>query len=300
MRRKPWLTFALPVWLLNGRAAMKRRLARPVTVDAALLPYNQEFLAWVRGQKLKGRKLILATASDQMLADGIERHLGIFDEVLGSDGRRNIKGAGKLERLKSEYGAGFAYAGNSSADLAIWRGCEEAIVVNADERVLNAARKEANVTRVFEQDRVSGGMIVEALRIERWWKNLLIFAAPLVTLHPVPWAAVPLAFFAWSFCASGVYVLDDLLDLEPDRRNPMRARQPIASGAIPIAIAFAAWPVLLVVGLVLTAALPRAFFGALVAYVVFGVLYSLQGQKSNRTGLLFLALRILAGWLAWG
>lgn len=298
-RQKPWLVFALPVWLASGKAALKRRIAQEVAVDASLLPYDREFLAWIRGQKLEGRKLVLATASDQLLANDIERHLGIFDEVLGSDGRHNMKGAGKLARLSRDYGSAFAYAGNSHADLPIWSGCQEAIVVNADDRVLEQARKLGNVTRVFEQQRVTGEMIVDALRVRRWWKNLLIFAGPLLMLHAPAWWTIPLAFMAWNLCASGVYVLDDLLDLEPDRRDPLRARQPIASGSIPMMIAFAAWPALLAAGFVLTLALPPAFTGVLAVYVVFGVLYSLAGGKSHRTALLFLALRVLAGWLAW-
>ena len=69
LRDKPWLVFALPVWLMAGRAALKRRILQHVRVPVESLPYNTELLAWLRIEKASGRPIILATASDQTLAD---------------------------------------------------------------------------------------------------------------------------------------------------------------------------------------------------------------------------------------
>jgi phosphoserine phosphatase len=292
LRRKPWLVPMLPVWLASGRAAMKRKIAEQVSLDASLLPYNTEFLAWIESEKEAGRRLVLATASDQLLAEAIERHLEIFDEVLGSDGEHNIKGAGKLEKLKQEYGTGFAYAGNSSADLPVWRECREAIVVNASPGVLAQARAFGNVTRVFEQEPLTPAMILSVLRWKDWLRNLLIFAAPLAYRKPFPWWTGFAAFLAFTLCGSGAAILSDLLFLEPDRRHAVRSSSPIATGAFPIALAFCAWPVLLALGAGLGLLLPPRFGFCLAAFIVLSVFYSRHGMISP------LVLRLAAGWFA--
>jgi phosphoserine phosphatase len=145
--------FALPFWLLGGRAAIKRKIAERVQLDATRLPYHAEFVAWLKEEKARGRKLILATASDRIIADEVQRHLGIFDEVIGSDGQFNVKGLNKLQRLQQDFGDEFEYAGNSSADLPIWAKCRSAVVVNASDSVLASAKALGNVRRIFPRAR---------------------------------------------------------------------------------------------------------------------------------------------------
>jgi phosphoserine phosphatase len=120
-----------------------------VNLDPAKLPYNAEFLAWLRAEKQAGRQMVLATAADRTIADAIQRHLGLFNEVLASDGVLNLKGVNKLRHLQSKFGSEFEYAGNSSADIPIWQECRSAIVVNARPSVLAAARAIGRVARVF-------------------------------------------------------------------------------------------------------------------------------------------------------
>src|SRR6185369_11998100 len=146
LRRNPLLLFAALGWWTRGRAYLKQQLARRVRVDPATLPYNEKFLAWLREEKAAGRRIILATASDLQMALPVAAHVGIFDEVLGSDGKTNLRSKNKLAVLTQKYGErGFDYAGNSRPDLAVWRGANAAIVVNASGRL---ARKAATVARI--------------------------------------------------------------------------------------------------------------------------------------------------------
>ena len=92
LRRNPLMLFAVLFWWTRGRAFLKRQLARRVTIDPAALPYHEPFLAFLREQKTAGRKLILATASDRDMALPVANHVGLFDEVLGSDGKTNLRG----------------------------------------------------------------------------------------------------------------------------------------------------------------------------------------------------------------
>src|SRR5580693_1880410 len=92
VRADPLLLFLLPFWLLSGRAGFKRQVARRVSLDAAALPYNQEFLEYLQSCHKSGRKLILVTAADESIARGVADHLGIFSSVLASSPEANLMG----------------------------------------------------------------------------------------------------------------------------------------------------------------------------------------------------------------
>src|SRR5208282_3438587 len=89
LRRNPFQFFPVLVWWTRGRAFLKQQLARRVSIDPALLPYNEPFLAFLREQKSAGRQLVLATASDRDLVLPVASHVGLFKEVLASNGRTN-------------------------------------------------------------------------------------------------------------------------------------------------------------------------------------------------------------------
>lgn len=152
-RRRPWVLLLVPVWLLQGRAHLKRRLAARAQVDPATLPFHHGFVAFLRDEKARGRRLVLATASDQALAERIAERFDLFAEVLGSDGRRNLRGRAKAAVLTERFGLrGFDYAGNSAMDLNVWVAARQAIVVNASAELLAQARQRATVARVFPEE----------------------------------------------------------------------------------------------------------------------------------------------------
>src|SRR5580658_3475321 len=128
LRLNPLYVFLLPVWLAGGRANLKRQVSSRVRIDAASLPYHEELLAFLREQHRAGRPLLLATAAYRAAAEPIALHLGIFSGVVATSDSRNLKGDEKRSLLVHEYGArGFDYAGNSAADIAVWKDCNRAI-----------------------------------------------------------------------------------------------------------------------------------------------------------------------------
>ncbi|MBY4010459.1 decaprenyl-phosphate phosphoribosyltransferase [Rhodococcus fascians] len=84
--------------------------------------------------------------------------------------------------------------------------------------------------------------IVKALRPRQWVKNVLVLAAPLaagsVTDRDVL-LSVALAFIVFCFAASGVYLVNDAMDIEADRAHPTKRFRPIAAGVLPVTIAYA-------------------------------------------------------------
>ncbi len=149
-RRRPLTAIYSLLALVRGRAYFKQQLAARVTVDPAELPYHADFLAWLKEQKAAGRKLILATASDRKMAEPVAAYIGIFDEVMASDGTTNLRGANKRRALSAKFGErGYDYAGNSSVDLGVWPGTRAAIVVNARPGLAERAARLTEVSRVF-------------------------------------------------------------------------------------------------------------------------------------------------------
>lgn len=152
-RKRPWFVLLFPIWFLQGRAQLKKQVAARASVDLSALPVHRGFLVFLQQEKARGRKLILATASDQAIAEKIAGRFGLFDEVLGSNGQRNLRGTAKAALLTSRFGAkGFDYAGNSHVDLNVWPSTRCAIVVNGSEELVAQARAVTTVSHVFPEE----------------------------------------------------------------------------------------------------------------------------------------------------
>ena len=206
LRRNPFAIFQILFWWTRGRANLKQKLAARVKIDPATLPYHEKFLAWLRVEKNSGRKIILATASDLKMAQPIAAHVGLFDEVLASDGKVNLRSENKLRALTEKFGErGFDYAGNSSADFAVWRGSREAVVVNASPRVLREAANCTQVGATFCED-FSAVAVAKSFCTELFWRSgyliaivaglMLAMAFPNFGIAGAAWLAPALLVFA--------------------------------------------------------------------------------------------------------
>ena len=308
LRRNPFALLQVPFWWARGRAHLKQQLAARVQLDTAALPYHEEFLAWLKAQKATGRKLILATASDLEMAKPVAQHLGLFDEVMASDGITNLRADAKLAALTKKFGArGFDYAGNSTVDLAVWQGTREAIVVNAGARLAAQAAARTKVGRTFLSPASRLNAFWHCLRPHQWIKNLIIFV-PVLTAHQLGDRAVltaaALAFVAFCLCASSVYTLNDLVDLDADRHHATKRQRPFAAGELPLSVGFIAVPLLLAASLGLALSLSAAFAAVLAGYFFAALGYSLRLKQVAILDVFVLAglytLRLVAGHVATG
>ena len=309
LKSRPWMLVLVPVWYLSGKAQMKRKLVALVRPDPVALPYRAEVLALIEDARQSGRPTYLITASDQHIADGVGEHLGLFDEVVGSDGTTNLKGANKAEMLSARYGkGGFDYVGDSSADVPLWAAAHTAIAVDPGSGVERKARSANPRTDVVRPEVMSTPKaMLKALRPHQWLKNVLLFV-PIILAHqtsPALWFQVLLGFVAFSLTASSVYILNDLLDLESDRQHRSKKRRPFASGALSIQAGLAMFPIVLLTGLLISVVfLPWQFTAALVGYWVLTTAYSFYLKRKLVVDVLTLAAlftyRVLAGGLAAG
>jgi 4-hydroxybenzoate polyprenyltransferase len=303
LKTKPWWAPAIPFWWSGGRARLKAALAARVEVDPATLPYNQPFLDFLRAEKERGRTLLLVTASDAALAKQVADHTGLFAEVLASDGRTNLRGRNKGARLAERFGkGGFDYAGNSTVDLPVWEQARQALVVNARAGLAERAAKVSRLGPAFTPRAAIAPALFQVLRPHHWIKNLIIFV-PLVTSHKLTQLPLALeglaAFLAFSLCASGVYVLNDLLDVDADRHHPRKRARPFASGELPLSVGLAIFPLLFVASLLVGLTLPAGFLAVLGIYVLLTTGYSWLWKQIALLDVFCLAslytIRLIAG-----
>lgn len=144
--RRVWraspLTFAsaCAALAMGGRPPFKRAIAAAAALDIAALPVRGAFLQWLVAEKEAGRTLCLATAADRLTAEKVAARIGLFDHVIASDGAVNLKAQAKRRALEARFPDGFAYAGDSAADLAVWAGAKAIVLVGARAGVAQRAR----------------------------------------------------------------------------------------------------------------------------------------------------------------
>ncbi len=308
VRDRPVALAWLVVWALKGRAHLKRQVARHAPVDAKQLPYRADVVKLIEQYRVEGRTLVLATASDEVNAERVAQHLGLFSRVLASDGTTNLSGSVKADLLVSEYGAGgFDYLGNGSVDMPVWKAAGRAIVVGADSALSRGVSRLVPVHLVLAPARRGLPALVRAMRPYQWVKNLLVFL-PLLTAHALldPSATLPaiVAFGAFCFCASAIYLANDLLDIEADRAHARKRHRPIAAGELDVPVAIAASTILALCGLVSALLVSAVLAVVLAIYAAVTMAYSLVLKRRPVLDVFVLAglyvLRIVAGGVASG
>ncbi len=306
IRQQPARIFLLILWLLKGRAYLKEQLALRSELDTRALPIREQLLSYLQGEKAAGREIFLATAANLRLAQRVVSQVPIFSGLFASDGSTNLSGKNKLETLTGHFGErGFIYVGNSRADLAVWRRCGGAVIVEGSRNLARALGADAPIIRIFPRETGHLKAVLREMRLYQWVKNTLVFL-PLIGAHriadPLLVGKALLAFVSFSLCASAVYTINDLLDLKADRLHPEKRRRPLAAGDLTPQSG-----VLLAAGLLLTAVVPAillspGFCAVMACYLLLTFGYSLAFKKQPVLDVLVLAglytTRVFAGELA--
>ena len=308
LKKNPLIILKIPLWIFQGKARLKEEIAARTNLDIASLPYQSNFLGFLKAEKGRGRQLVLATSASLKFAHQVADHLGIFSNIIASEGSVNLSGKSKRVRLVSEFGEkGFDYAGNGRIDLEVWSSARSAILVNPDPGVRMLAANLCPISHVFDDRKDKAIHYVKALRLHQWLKNLLVFL-PLILAHKL-WDRVPLehsliGFLSFGLCASSVYLLNDLLDLESDRNHPAKRHRPFAAGHLPILHGAMLIPFLLLSAIGVALFLPFSFLIVLGGYYFVTLAYSVGLKRVVILDVLILAglytVRILAGVAATG
>ena len=305
--QQPFMFFLLPMWLFLGKAGFKQKIASHVELDPSSLPYNTNLLKYLTQQRLRQRHIVLVTAANKKIAESISHHLNIFDEIIASDETNNLSGKNKANVLIEKFGEkGFIYAGNADIDLDVWQHSASAIVVNASDKLVKKAKEITTIEEIIHvKEPLSFKIILKAIRVHQWSKNLLIFGALILSHSWFNTTAIQsaiFAFFSFSFAASSIYLINDLIDLESDRKHKTKRYRPLAAGTLPIQTAIILIPFLLLSSFLFATQASSAFTQILVVYLFLTTAYSLFLKPIALLDVITLTslytLRIIAGALA--
>ena len=288
-------------WLRHpSLVALKAHLAA-ATPDLPVerLPVHDQVLARVRLARASGTRTVLATASHHSIAARIAAHFGAFTDVIATD-THNLKGAAKLHAIRDLLGnEPFTYAGNSAADIPIWREASEAIIVASPRTARRLARRLPQA-KVLSPAAPSALTWLRALRVHQWAKNLLVLL-PVIAAHQWSDREVVIsslvALVASSLLASSMYLGNDLLDIHADRAQAGNRRRPIAEGEIPLSAAVGVMLGMLGGAFVLAALAPSGRSTVLLAfmagYVGLNAAYTLVLKRTIMLDVLLLSLLYL-------
>ncbi len=307
LKLAPWRIFALFAAMLGGRPALKRYIADHTRINASDLPYRQEVLDEMERARTAGRPVLLVTASDQSTADAVGEHLGLFDEAIGTRTDINLKAGRKAAFLVERYGeGGFDYIGDSPADLPVWRAAGQALMVAPSKVTQRRAEAAVEHSRVLVPRPNKVRAAIKELRPHQWAKNVLLFV-PLYFAHEYGQLdlvlTVLMAFFSFSFAASSIYVLNDLVDLPSDRQHRSKRERPLAAGTLSIAEGIALSALAFTLSMVFAVAFVNpAFVFVVLGYVALTTAYTFGLKQKMIIDVLTLAslftYRVMAGGVA--
>jgi len=302
--RRPQSLLEMISALCGGKAALKHRLSEPEDFDPGVLPYDDAVIARIEA-RAEGRPVYLASASHGRLVSAVAEHLGLFDGWFASDETVNLAGEAKAGELVSAFGeGGFDYIGNDRADLPVWARARNPIAIRTPTGVTRKLMAMAPDAEHLPHRRPTARTWAKMLRVHQYAKNALIFL-PLLASHavtPETLIQAVLAVVAFSLCASGVYVLNDLVDLQDDRRHRTKCRRPLACGDIPLMHGIVAVPLLLLGATLVASLVSAAFVAVLAGYFAITTAYSFVLKRILLVDVITLAtlysIRVVAGAVA--
>lgn len=298
--------FLLPFYLFKGKAFFKHKVCALLSLNAETLPYNKSVLEYIKKEKENGKKIILATASNECLANPIAESVKVFDDVISSNKEINLKGKNKLNRIKEYVKENneetFSYIGDSESDVQIFAECETPVVVGNKNVFEKVKEKNQNAKYIEESSKLTFKRFLKMIRVHQWAKNTLIFV-PIILAHKIFDFKLLLdgitAFFSFSFLASFVYIINDIADLDADREHPTKKHRCFASGEVFIGTGLKIAFVLLLLSFVISIRLGQEFISILLLYFIITNLYSFLLKKLVIIDVITLSflytIRVIAG-----
>jgi 4-hydroxybenzoate polyprenyltransferase/phosphoserine phosphatase len=288
--------------LARGKAALKSHIASATPIDVSLLPYDQRVLAMIQTAAASGCPVHLASASNERYVQAISEHLGLSGNCFASSDTENISAATKARHLVQAFGqGGFDYVGNSADDYPVWVAARKRVAVHPSSSVSAKLLALDNGAVILEPPAGVYRAWIKLLRPHQWAKNALVFV-PLLTAQRFDLPALggaALAFLAFSLAASGIYIVNDLVDLDADRNHPSKKSRPLAAGTVPVLEAMIAAPLLLFTALALAALTTPWFPGVLLGYLALTTAYTFVLKRKMIVDVIALAalytIRVIGG-----
>jgi 4-hydroxybenzoate polyprenyltransferase/phosphoserine phosphatase len=300
--QNPFRAAGFLAMLWRGKAALKAEIAAKTEIDVTCLPYDEDVLSLIRERRAAGHQIYLASASNERYVRAVANHLGLFDGFFASNNTENLSSATKARRLVENFGeGGFDYVGDGRADLSVWAVASQRIAVRVAPTLRSKLLDMGPGATVLESAKGRTRAWIRLLRVHQWAKNGLVFV-PLVTAQRFDLLALSEAlgaFLAFSLTASAMYVLNDFVDLDADRKHPTKRRRPLAAGTVSITMAMLIIPALLVIGFIAAMAIGSSLAAVLLAYLLLTTAYTFALKRKMLVDIIALAslytIRVVGG-----
>jgi 4-hydroxybenzoate polyprenyltransferase len=251
---------------LHGLKKVKIFLLENVSIDYTLLPYKEDMLEVVKDWKKKGGKVVLISNINEEISQNISNYLSFFDSSYAYDNSDNINAKIKLI-------------------------CEE---FNKKESIFYSKNNVSSNKKTLSY-------YIKQLRPKQWIKNLLVLS-PLFLLQEFEltiFVNCLYSFFALCYFASCIYIINDLLDLNADRRSSIKKNRPLAAGKVSITLLTCLSPPLIILGLVGTYLILNDLFYIISIYLFLSLGYVFYLKKKVLIDVFVLAglytIRLLVG-----
>jgi len=301
----PWQFIQAICFALKNKAKAKRYIAERVNIDPSELPYNQRVIDLILEYRKKGYKIVLATGAPKNFACAIANYLQLFDKVLATEDINNV-GINKLKLIKEQANKNFIYVSDSKKDLPIWFFCKKAILIGKIgknkfiENKLKSNR--VDILDIIIENKSYFKLLFRQLRVHQWSKNILLFV-PAIASHQIYLKNIFIntfqGFLAFSLIASSVYIFNDIVDIDNDRKHPDKKNRCIAAGDLSIFSAYGILFLCFIGGIYLSLDFSIYFFLIIAIYIMLNMLYSFRFKKIIIIDIIFLmtfyTIRLIAG-----
>ena len=304
IKKSPVLILLLPFWLLKGKNYFKNRIVKYGIPDVSIFPYNNEVIELIKKAKSQGRTTVLSTATKEEIATAVGNHTQLFDEVICSTDTFNNRSSNKAEVLINKFGVkGFDYIGNGYSDIAVFEKADKSILISDNKHLIRKVTALNSNLDILKTDKNNFKYLLKGMRFYQWTKNVLIFL-PLILAHAFTDNKfifdTLVGFLCFSFTASFIYLVNDLMDLESDRRHTTKSRRPFASGNLSPVLSLSVSFAFLVISIIISFTyLPTEFGLILISYLILTISYSVYLKKITILDIITLSIlysiRIIAG-----
>ena len=148
--------------------------------------------------------------------------------------------------------------------------------------------------------------LIKSCRLRQWTKNFLIFAPAIFSkdYYLFGWFNCVVAFFSFCLISSGIYLINDIIDIDSDRNHPTKCKRPIAAGKIKPNIAFSLSLLLITLSLIISSNISNLICLLITIYLFIQILYCLSFKNKPILDIFSISagflLRALVGVAAYG
>ena len=306
IKKNPLYIFLLPFGVLGAKSGLLQRLLQQVQINWHTMPLREEVVKRIRAARDENRQVCLLTSMPEPWARELSAEFTHSDPLLIDENAEEGAARSARSLLIRSFGLrGFDYIGGGSQDLPVCEAARRATLVTSNRSTIARTKEVSSIEGFIPNDGATFTTFLKMIRVHQWLKNFLILV-PLLAAHRLTSlgsiGTAALGFLAFSFCASSVYILNDLLDLESDRQHIRKRNRPIAAGKIAVNQALIAGLVLLVTATLLALRVSALFALTLGIYFAMTLTYSLRLKRQVIVDVMLLAalytIRVVAGAVA--